>query len=98
MLCGTVPFKAPTLDELHKLILAGDFSIPDELSDEARQLIKGMIKLEPLQRLTIPQILAHSWLKETNEMQTESDEDDDENNESKEEGEGGKTGGGKQGG
>ena len=25
MLCGTVPFKAPNLDELHRLILAGDF-------------------------------------------------------------------------
>ena len=45
MLCGTVPFKAPTLDELHKLILAGDFSIPENLSNEAKDLIKGMIQL-----------------------------------------------------
>ena len=34
-----------------------------------------MIKLEPTKRLTIPQILSHTWLKETNEMETESDED-----------------------
>ena len=54
MLCGTVPFKAPTLEELHKLILAGDFTIPETLSNEASDLIKGMIKLEPNQRLTIP--------------------------------------------
>ena len=69
MLCGTVPFKAPTLEELHKLILAGDFTIPSELSQGAKDLINGMITLEPSSRLTIPQILGHSWLKETNEMQ-----------------------------
>lgn len=38
-----------------------------------------MIKLNPRERLTIPQILAHHWLKETNE--DDSDEEDDENNE-----------------
>jgi hypothetical protein len=38
-----------------------------------------MIKLNPRDRLTIPQILAHHWLKETNE--DESDEDEDEKNE-----------------
>ena len=45
MLCGTVPFKAPTLEELHKLILAGDFTIPENLSNEAKDLIRGMIQL-----------------------------------------------------
>ena len=89
MLCGTVPFKAPTLEELHKLILAGDFHIPEELSEEAQSLIRGMIKLEPVQRLTIPQILAHAWLKETNEMQSESEDEEDENDDQKEDGEGG---------
>jgi serine/threonine protein kinase len=75
MLCGTVPFKAPTLEELHKLILAGKFTFPIELSNEAKELISGMIKLEPTQRLTIPQILNHPWLKETNEMESESEDD-----------------------
>ena len=35
MLCGTVPFKASYLDDLHKLILKGDFTFPNELSQEA---------------------------------------------------------------
>ena len=39
MLCGTVPFKAPTLEELHKLILAGEFTIPENLTDDAKALI-----------------------------------------------------------
>ena len=32
MLCGTVPFKASNLEDLHKLILKGEFTFPNELS------------------------------------------------------------------
>jgi hypothetical protein len=42
-------------------------------------MINGLLKLEPKQRLTIPQILSHGWLKETNE-DSESDEDEEEEN------------------
>ena len=41
-----------------------------------------MIKLNPIERLTMPQILAHSWLKETND-DTESESDQSEDNQSK---------------
>jgi serine/threonine protein kinase len=54
MLCGTVPFKAQNLEDLHKLILKGDFVFPVELSTEAQAIVKGMIKLNPRERLTIP--------------------------------------------
>lgn len=43
MLCGTVPFKASNLEDLHKLILKGDFNFPCELSTEAQSLVRGMI-------------------------------------------------------
>jgi hypothetical protein len=36
-----------------------------------------MIRLEPSKRYTIPQILSHAWLKETNE---EDSEEEDTNN------------------
>ena len=77
MLCGTVPFKASNLEDLHKLILKGEFSFPHELTPEAQALVKGMIQLEPKGRLTFPQILSHEWLKETND--DESDEEDEDN-------------------
>jgi hypothetical protein len=35
-----------------------------------------MIKLNPRERLTIPQILAHAWLKETNEDDSEEEEEE----------------------
>ena len=79
MLCGTVPFKAPSLEELHKLILKGEFSFPEHLSKEAHDLVSSMIKLDPAQRATIPQVLSHPWLKETNELEsvTEDEDEDD---------------------
>lgn len=43
MLCGTVPFKASNLEDLHKLILKGEFNFPCELSTEAQSLVRGMI-------------------------------------------------------
>ena len=43
MLCGTVPFKASNLEDLHKLILKGEFNFPCELSSEAQALVRGMI-------------------------------------------------------
>ena len=50
-----------------------------------------MIKLNPSERLTIPQILSHQWLKETNEGEDSEEENDDA--QPKEEGkEDGKTG------
>ena len=35
-----------------------------------------MIRLNPRERLTIPQILAHHWLKETNEDDSEEEDED----------------------
>lgn len=50
-----------------------------------------MIKLEPRQRLTVPQILTHSWLKETNEIESEHSDEDEGNREDSKQGKGGKT-------
>jgi hypothetical protein len=43
-----------------------------------------MIQLEPKARLTVPQILSHAWLKETNE--DESDEEEEENEDGEKDG------------
>ncbi len=45
MLTGTVPFKASNLEDLHKLILKGEFTIPSHVSPDAQQVLKQMIKL-----------------------------------------------------
>jgi len=54
MVCGTVPFKAQNLEDLHKLILKGEFTFPVQLTGPCQEMIKRMIKLEPKERITIP--------------------------------------------
>lgn len=44
--------------------------------------MNGCIHLDPLKRLTLPQILAHEWLKETNDdSENDSDEEEKDKNE-----------------
>ena len=47
MVVGTVPFKAKTMKELHKLILKGEFELPYFLSAEVADVIKKLIVLVP---------------------------------------------------
>ncbi len=53
MLYGTVPFKASNMDELHKLIISGKYLLKDDISIEARNLLRGLLEVRPEKRLTI---------------------------------------------
>lgn len=46
-----------------KRIQAAKFSIPDDVSPPCQELIRGMMKLNPNERLKPEQILKHSWMK-----------------------------------
>ena len=37
-----------------------------------------MIKQDPAQRATLPQVLSHPWLKETNELESDTEDEDEE--------------------
>lgn len=64
MLQGTVPFKATSLEELLALILRGNIRYPVAISDDAKDLISRMLQVEPTDRISIPQIFKHPWLKQ----------------------------------
>jgi len=53
MLYGTVPFKANNMEELHKLIVKGKYVLKDDISIEARNLLRGLLEVNPEKRLTI---------------------------------------------
>lgn len=61
MLYGTVPFKANNMEELHKLIVKGKYTLKDDISIEARNLLRGLLEVNPDKRLTIKQIYRHKW-------------------------------------
>jgi len=54
MLYGTVPFKASSMDELHRLILRGKYTLKEDISHEARTLLRGLLEVNPQKRMTIP--------------------------------------------
>eukprot|EP00806_Schmidingerella_arcuata_P003863 Macronucleus_4502.p1 GENE.Macronucleus_4502~~Macronucleus_4502.p1 ORF type:complete len:192 (+),score=20.82 Macronucleus_4502:1-576(+) len=63
MLYGTVPFKAQTMDELHQVILKGKYLLKEDISIEARDLLRGLLEINPKKRLSVRKILRHPWLK-----------------------------------
>jgi serine/threonine protein kinase len=81
MITGSVPFKAVTMTELHSCIKKGEFTFPTfehgpQLSEEVKSLIQNLIKVNPLDRFTIPQILVHKWFKDFNSTSDNEEEND----------------------
>ena len=65
LLTGHMPFKASTIEDLHKKILDGKYEIPAEckLSPEAIHLVAQMLVLDPRDRISIEGVVRHDWLK-----------------------------------
>ena len=61
MLYGTVPFKANNMEELHKLIMKGKYTLKEDISIEARNLLRGLLEVNPEKRLKIKEIYRHKW-------------------------------------
>ncbi|XP_033123182.1 MAP kinase-activated protein kinase 5-like [Anneissia japonica] len=71
MLCGYPPFYSETPSQLLSQqmrcrIMAGQYQFPAEewsiISAEAKDAVKGLLRVEPTERMTIDQFLQHSWL------------------------------------
>ncbi len=61
MLYGTVPFKGKSVEELTNFIIHGDFEARDDVSAEARDLLRKMLEKDPTRRVTISAVLVHPW-------------------------------------
>eukprot|EP00826_Nyctotherus_ovalis_P030732 TRINITY_DN2453_c0_g4_i4.p1 TRINITY_DN2453_c0_g4~~TRINITY_DN2453_c0_g4_i4.p1 ORF type:complete len:383 (+),score=90.52 TRINITY_DN2453_c0_g4_i4:881-2029(+) len=70
MIYGDFPFKADSIPELEKVILAGKYSLTNVASRELNDLLKRILRSNPEERITIPEILAHPWMQGVNPMQT----------------------------
>ena len=62
MLSGTVPFKGSNIKELHDAIISGDYPEIKDISKEASHLLKSILEVDPLKRITTENILTHPWL------------------------------------
>ncbi|KAG5001118.1 hypothetical protein JHK87_022190 [Glycine soja] len=61
LLCGTLPFDDENIPNLFKKIKGGIYTLPSHLSPNARDLIPGMLVVDPMRRMTIPEIRQHPW-------------------------------------
>jgi 5'-AMP-activated protein kinase catalytic alpha subunit len=61
LLCGSLPFDDESIPNLFKKIKSGMYSLPSHLSSLSRDLIPRMLVVDPLKRITIPEIRQHPW-------------------------------------
>ncbi|KAJ4900897.1 SNF1-related protein kinase catalytic subunit alpha KIN11 [Raphanus sativus] len=61
LLCGTLPFDDENIPNLFKKIKGGIYTLPSHLSADARDLIPRMLVVDPVKRITIPEIRQHRW-------------------------------------
>eukprot|EP01098_Paradermamoeba_levis_P003063 TRINITY_DN1432_c0_g1_i10.p1 TRINITY_DN1432_c0_g1~~TRINITY_DN1432_c0_g1_i10.p1 ORF type:complete len:380 (+),score=66.81 TRINITY_DN1432_c0_g1_i10:426-1565(+) len=66
LLCGYHPFDDTKPIPVLKQIRKGDFSFPEKdwgsISDSAKDLVRGLMTVEPSKRLTATQALNHPWM------------------------------------
>ena len=69
MLCGFPPFYADDNNTLFNMIKKADFEFHspywDNVSENAKDLIKKLLIVEPEKRLSTEEILKHPWLTQT---------------------------------
>lgn len=59
---GYFPFRGRSYPDLYRKICHGIFTIPDNLSRPARDLIRSLLQLDPRRRLTAAAALKHPWM------------------------------------
>jgi len=66
LLCGFPPFFDENTANLYRTIKAGKFDFPspywDDISDPAKNLVCRLLTVDPKQRATPEQVLAHPWV------------------------------------
>jgi len=61
LLCGYLPFEDPNTANLYKKIQTGDYKLPKFLSEHAKDIIKGLLNIDPEKRFGIKEIKQHPW-------------------------------------
>ncbi|XP_062303529.1 serine/threonine-protein kinase SIK1-like isoform X2 [Osmerus eperlanus] len=62
LVCGALPFDAPSLHMLRQKVTEGRFRIPFFMSQDCESLVRRMLCLDPSKRITVAQIKQHRWL------------------------------------
>ena len=61
LMSATVPFKAKTVPELHKIILRGKYDFPEYFSEVSKSFIAEMLNPVPHLRIKLEDLKKHEW-------------------------------------
>eukprot|EP00434_Breviolum_minutum_P024739 symbB.v1.2.021849.t1/scaffold1913.1/size122320/5 len=64
MVCGFLPFEDSNTSALYKKILAANYQPPSFISESVKDLISGLLTVDPAKRFTIADVRAHPWYKQ----------------------------------
>jgi len=67
ILYGTAPFKSNNIKGLQSLIKKGKYSLKEDISYDARDMLRRLLERHPSKRITIDEILEHKWMQDVNE-------------------------------
>jgi len=66
MLCGYTPFYDADVNKLFRLVAKGNLDMPPDewgqVSDDAKDLVKAMLTVDPTMRPSAQEVLAHPWI------------------------------------
>ncbi|XP_013862896.1 serine/threonine-protein kinase NIM1 [Austrofundulus limnaeus] len=63
MVTAMLPFEAATTNRLKACILQGSYAIPSYVPQSCQEIIKGLLRPVPMDRLTLAQIMTSSWMR-----------------------------------
>ncbi|CAE7492273.1 KIN10 [Symbiodinium pilosum] len=64
MVCGFLPFEDSNTSALYKKILAANYTPPSFITDSVKDLIAGLLTVDPAKRFTIADVRAHEWYRQ----------------------------------
>ncbi|KAJ3288396.1 MAP microtubule affinity-regulating kinase 1 [Rhizoclosmatium sp. JEL0117] len=62
LLAGKLPFRDSNVKELYRKITSSSFDLPSCIGKESGDLIKIMLKANPMERATLEQVRQHEWI------------------------------------
>jgi len=63
MVVGKTPWNSDHNQTVYQQIMKGDITFPNHVSHQCRDLVTLMLKVNPNERATMKEIIAHSWMK-----------------------------------
>jgi serine/threonine protein kinase len=65
VLTGEMPFGGEEDEDIAREVMQSEPAYPEELSEDALHLLRGMLTKDPQQRMDIPAVRTHPWLRPT---------------------------------